>query len=384
MTFEFATATRIVFGEGKRSELFAAAQSFGTPGLLVTGANPARAEWVREGLGKVGVEVELFTFPAEPTLERVEEGRRIARASGARFVIGVGGGSAIDGGKAIAALATNEGEIGYYLEVIGGGKPLATTPLPFLAVPTTAGTGAEVTRNAVLLSPEHQLKVSLRSLKMLPALAIVDPELTYHLPPLLTASTGMDALTQLIEPFLCSRANPLVDALCREAIPRVVRALPIAFREPHNTFARAEMALGSLFGGMALANAGLGAVHGFAAPIGGMFEAPHGAVCAALLPAVMEVNHRALLRREKNSRTLKRFWELGHLVVGHRHADAEDAISHLRALVAELKIPSLDAYRIAESHVPLLCSRAAQTSSMKANPVTLTQEELAEILTRSL
>src|SRR5207253_5677720 len=124
----------IVFGEGKRSELFAAAKSFGTPGLLVTGGNSARAEWVGAGLGKVGVEVEMFTFPTEPTLERVEEGRRIARASGARFVIGVGGGSAIDGGKAIAALATNEGEIGYYLEVIGGGKPLATTPLPFLAV----------------------------------------------------------------------------------------------------------------------------------------------------------------------------------------------------------------------------------------------------------
>jgi alcohol dehydrogenase class IV len=384
MTFEFATATRVVFGEGKRNELFGATQSFGTRALLVAGANPTRAEWVREGLRKVGVEVEVFTFPTEPTLGRVEEGRRIARASDAKFVIGVGGGSAIDGGKAIAALATNEGEISYYLEVIGGAKSLTKTPLPFIAVPTTAGTGTEVTRNAVLLSPEHQLKVSLRSAKMLPATAIIDPELTYDLPPPLTASTGMDALTQLIEPFLCSRANPLVDALCREAIPRVVRALPVAFREPHNEFARAEMALGSLFGGMALANAGLGAVHGFAAPIGGMFEAPHGAVCAALLPAVLEVNHRALLRGEKNSGILKRFSELGHLVVGHRHANAEDAISHLRSLVADLGIPRLGAHRIEESDIPLLCSRAAQASSMKANPVRLTQEELAEILSLSL
>jgi len=175
-----------------------------------------------------------------------------------------------------------------------------------------------------------------------------------------------------------------VDALCREAIPRVLRALPMAFREPHNKFARSEMALGSLFGGMALANAGLGAVHGFAAPIGGMFEAPHGAVCAALLPAVLEVNHRALLRGERNSQILKRFWELGHLVVGHRHAGAEEAIEHLRALVAEMGIPSLRAHRISESNLPLLCSRAAQASSMKANPVALTQEELAEILRLSL
>ncbi len=380
MTFEFATATRIVFGEGKRSELFPAAKAFGARGLVVTGASLGRVEWVRKGLREVGVEAELFTMPTEPTLARVEEGRRAARATEAQFVIAVGGGSAMDGGKAIAALATNEGEISYYLEVIGGAKPLTKTPLPFITVPTTAGTGAEVTRNAVLLSPEHQFKVSLRSPKMLPALAIIDPELTYDLPPHLTASTGMDALTQLIEPFLSSRANPLVDALCREAIPRMVRALPLAFREPHNKFARAEMALGSLFSGLALANAGLGAVHGFAAPIGGMFKAPHGVVCAALLPAVLAVNHRALQSREKDSQFLKRFGELGHLVTGHRHTGAEEAIEHLRALTATLSIPSLREHRITESHIPLLCSRAAQASSMRANPVILTEDELAEIL----
>jgi alcohol dehydrogenase class IV len=274
--------------------------------------------------------------------------------------------------------------VAYYLEVIGGAKPLTKTPLPFIAIPTTAGTGAEVTRNAVLLSPEHQLKASLRSPKMLASLAIVDPELTYDLPPNITATTGMDALTQLIEPFLCARANPMVDALCREGIPRVSRALPMAFANPRNREAREEMALGSLFGGIALANAGLGAVHGFAAPIGGMFDAPHGAVCAALLPVVLDVNRKALHERAPGSEALRRFSELGRLLTGDERARAEQAIKRVRVLSVELGIPSLGAYGVNESAVPLLCSRAAQASSMKANGITLTADELSEILTRAL
>jgi alcohol dehydrogenase class IV len=382
VNFEFATATRIVFGPGKRTELFDAASAFGSSGMLVTGENPHRARWLVDGLKARGIGLEIFTMPGEPTLERVEEGRRRARSCSVEFVIAVGGGSAIDGGKAIAALATNDREIAHYLEIIGGAKPLTAGPLPFIAIPTTAGTGAEVTRNAVLRSPEHQLKVSLRSPRMLPAVAIVDPELTYDLPARLTASTGMDALTQLIEPFLCARPNPLVDALCREAIPRVARALPVVYREPDDRKARSDMALGSLFGGLALANAGLGAVHGFAAPIGGMVVAPHGAVCAALLAPVLEINYAALKRDGVDER-VRRFVELGSLLTQH-HASAEEGINFLRSLSAALAIPPLRTYGVKREDIPLLCSRAGQASSMKANPVELSTAELATILERAL
>lgn len=380
MNFEFASARRIVFGPGKRTEAFSA--GFGSRGLLVTGANSERAEWLRNGFRERGIELELFTFPSEPTLARVEEGRRHAQSCGVEFVVALGGGSAIDSGKAIAALATNSGEIAYYLEVIGGAKPLTHDPLPFMALPTTAGTGAEVTRNAVLLSPEHQLKVSLRSPRMLPALAIVDPELTYDLPPELTASTGMDALTQLIEPFLCARPNPIVDSLCREAIPRVARALPLVYQEPSNQEAREDMAFGSLCGGLALANAGLGAVHGFAAPIGGMFKAPHGAVCAALLPWVVETNYRALRRLDDAGRW-RRFDELATLLTQHA-SQAEEGFNWLRRLLAGLGIPPLRKYGIRSADIPLLASRAAQASSMKANPVALSSEELTGILQQAI
>jgi alcohol dehydrogenase class IV len=194
----------------------------------------------------------------------------------------------------------------------------------------------------------------------------------------------MDALTQLIEPFLCSRPNPVTDALCREGIPRAARALPRAFADPADHDAREEMALASLLGGLALANAGLGAVHGFAAPIGGMHPAPHGAVCAALLPQVLRVNYRALSARAPHSHVLDRFDELGALLTGHKWGGAARAIKWVENLCAALHIPGLRTWEVRSEDVPLLCTRAAQASSMKANPIPLTQEELEEILEASL
>lgn len=210
------------------------------------------------------------------------------------MVIGLGGGSVLDAGKAIAALVTNLGNVFDYLEVIGKGQPLVNAPLPFIAIPTTAGTGTEVTRNAVLGSPAHGVKVSLRSPMMLPSLAIVDPELTYGLPPEITASSGLDALTQLIEPFVSVKANPMTDAICREGIRHAAKSLRTVYHNGADASAREGMSLASLFGGLALANAALGAVHGFAGPLGGMLNAPHGAICAKLLPLVMEVNIKVL------------------------------------------------------------------------------------------
>jgi alcohol dehydrogenase class IV len=279
----------------------------------------------------------------------------------------------IDAGKAIAALMTNEEDLFDYLEVIGKGKPLSQAAAPGVAIPTTAGTGAEVTRNAVLGSAEHRVKASLRNTSLLPKLALVDPELTYDLPPELTANTGLDALTQLIEPFVSIRANPLTDGFCREGIQRVARSLHRAFENGHDTAARADMALASLLSGLALANAGLGAVHGFAAPIGGMFPAPHGAVCAALLPHVMEVNLRAL----------RRFDEISQLLTGRRDATADEGLAWVRELCRALKVQPLRAHGIAPHDFAELAGKAAQASSMKANPIVLSRAELNDILERA-
>lgn len=381
MNFEFATAGRVVFGLGRRTEALAAAKAFGSRGLLVVGANAARADWALAS--GAALDFETVRVAGEPTLSMAESGAARARQVAARFVLAIGGGSVIDAGKAMAALATNARPALDYLEVIGAGQPLAEPPLPFIAVPTTAGTGAEVTRNAVLGSPEHRVKASLRSPRMLAAAAVIDPELTRHLPPALTASTGMDALTQLIEPFLSARANPLTDALCREAIPRAARALPRACANGGDLEARTDMALASLFGGLALANAGLGAVHGFAAPIGGMFPAPHGAVCAALLPHALAVNLAALRSRAPDSPVLGRFAELGALLSGRAQAQPEDAIARVSELCSELLTPSLKTFGIERGDFAEIAARAAQASSMKANPILLTNAELLEILERA-
>jgi alcohol dehydrogenase class IV len=236
----------------------------------------------------------------------------------------------------------------------------------------------------VLGSPAHRLKVSLRSPLLLPKIALVDPELTYDLPPAATASTGMDALTQLIEPFVCSRANPMVDALCVEGIRHAARSLRPVFSNGRNAAAREDMALASLFGGLALANAGLGVVHAFSGPIGGMFPAPHGGICAALLPQGMEANLRALRLREPASEVLRRYDRVACLLLDVSNAKAEDGIAWLRELARDLKIPRLVDYGVAPQHIPELVDKAVRTSSMKTNPLTLTREELAEVLASAL
>lgn len=365
--FEFATATRILFGAGKLAEAPTVIEPYGRRVLIVTGRTPARAEPLLALLKHF--DCTIHCIPSEPTLEDIAVG--VTAATGHHAVIAIGGGSAMDAGKAIAALATNSGDPLDYLEVIGRGQPLTEAPLPFIAIPTTAGTGAEVTRNAVITCPEQQVKVSLRHPRMLPLAAIVDPELTYDLPPDISAATGMDALTQLIEPFTCRRAHPLTDALCREAIPRAATALPRAVAGEFA--ARADMAFASLCGGLALANSGLGAVHGFAAPIGGMFPAPHGAVCAALLPHVFAANARHLPER---------FAEVSKLL--NPGNTAESGADMLKILAQELNIPGLATYGITEDDFPNLIAKARKASSMKANPVDLSDAELAGILRAAL
>lgn len=380
MHFEFATATQIVFGAGAIQKIGSLAQSLGNCALVVHGSNLARAATLLATLQSSGVATACFSVSGEPELSTVERGVTVARSAGCNLVIGFGGGSVIDAAKAIAAMLTNNGELLDYLEVIGHGKALAKPSAPFIAIPTTAGTGSEVTRNAVLASPEHRVKVSLRSPFMLARVALIDPELTYGLPPTITASTGLDALTQLIEPYVCGRANPITDSLCVWGIRRAAHYLRTAFMEGTNTEARENLSVASLFGGFALANAGLGAVHGFAGPIGGMFPAPHGAICAALLPHVMAMNIRTLRQRMPDSGNLRRYDDVARLVTRDTDAEADDGVRWVTELVRDLQIPGLRAYGLREGDIGKVVEKAANASSMKANPIALTAEELAETM----
>ncbi len=381
--FEFATATRILFGPGTRREIAPAAKQMGCRALLVTGSSEGRAAALVSDLSAAGVASVPFAAAGEPTIGLVRNGTELARTEACDLVIGFGGGSAIDCAKAIAALLANGGDPLTYLEVIGEGRPLRAPSAPFIAVPTTAGTGAEVTRNSVLASPEHRVKASLRSPLMLPRLAVVDPELTFDLPPAITASTGLDALTQLIEPYVSVRANAMTDMFCLEGIERAAGALSRAYADPHDAGARTNMALASLLGGLALANAGLGVVHGLAAPIGGMFPAPHGAVCAALLAPGMDVNIRALRARAPESEALRRYGTIARILT-NSGAPAEDGARWVAGLCLKLGIPPLRSYGIGEQDAPALAEKSARASSMKGNPIALTPEELCEVLLRAL
>lgn len=376
MRFEFATATRIIFGEGTAATLPELTSTFGTRPLVVTGASTERVASLVSILA-----AETLAVPGEPTVDLIREGARRVQSAACDVILSMGGGSAIDAGKAIAAIATNGGEPLEFLEVVGKGRTMEAPPLPFIAVPTTAGTGSEVTRNSVLASTEHGVKASLRSPLMLPRIALVDPELTYGLPPTITAYTGLDALTQLIEPYVSARANPLVDALCVDGMKRAAGALRCVYHDGADREARREMALASLFGGLALANAGLGVVHGFAAPLGGSWKAPHGALCAALLPHGMKANVSALRARAPRHPALERYSAIARLLAGRDDATAEDGIDWIRALCAELNVPALRAWGIAEADLPGVVEKAARASSMQANPLPLTSEELLAVVT---
>jgi len=378
--FEFATANRIVFGDGCAKTVPGLALSYGRRVLVVAGRDPGRAEWLVEALQAQGADVVLLCVQGEPDLAFVAGGAGLARRRTTDVVVGIGGGSALDAAKAIAALATNPGEPIEYLEVVGGSQALTAAPLPLIAVPTTAGTGSEVTRNAVLTVPDRRVKASLRSPLMLPRVAVVDPLLTYDVPPSVTAATGVDALTQLIEPFMSARANPMTDALCRDGMSRVARSLQRACADGRHAAARADMSLASLFGGIALANAGLGAVHGLAAPIGGMCHAPHGVICAALLPHVMAANVRALRASEPGGTALDRAAEVGRLLTGRADAGADDGVAWIRETAAQLRIPRLSEVGVTSGDLPAIAAQARASSSMKGNPAALAPEDLIAIL----
>jgi alcohol dehydrogenase class IV len=356
----------------------------GRRALVVTGRISGRADPLLDELAIHGIENTMFHVLGEPTTTIVRDATERARNADCHLVIGFGGGSSLDVGKAVAALLTNEGDPEDYLEVVGKGKQLTQPSVPCIAIPTTAGTGSEVTRNAVMASPSHGIKVSMRSSFMLPRVALVDPELMYDLPPEITASTGLDALTQLIEPYTSGRASPITDMLCTDGIRRVARSLARAYQDGNNVAAREDMALASLFGGLALTNAGLGVVHGFAGPIGGKFSAPHGSICAGLLPYAMEVNVAAIRERLPASEALRRYDEIAQTLTGSETAKASDGVEWVKELCRTLRIPSLAAYGVRSSDFPELIERADRASSTKGNPIRLTKDEMLQMLSRAL
>ena len=379
--FEFATAGKILAGAGRAAELPGVVAGLGSRVLVCTGADPARHRGLLAGLGLPAV---MFTVAAEPTVELARACVAAAREHGADVVAAVGGGSVLDLGKAAAMLLGNGGDPLDYLEVIGSGRKITQPSVPCVAVPTTAGTGAEVTANAVLASPAHGLKASLRSPLMIPRVALVDPELTVSCPPRVTAASGLDALTQCLEPFVSVRANPLTDGLAREGLRRAAAGLRAAYADGSDLGARADMAMCSLLGGIALANAKLGAVHGLAGVIGGTADVPHGMACAALLAPVMEVNVRALRSGQPGAPALDRYTEAARLLTGSPAASIDDGLAWIRETVRLLAVPGLAAFGLGQQHADDVAAKAARSSSMQGNPVALTHGDLKAIVLQAL
>jgi alcohol dehydrogenase class IV len=373
MTFEFATAGRVVFGPGRSVELAGIMAEHGSRALVLTGSDPARHGDLLYGLPASHL---MSSVDHEPTVDTARAVTARAREFGADVVVAIGGGSPLDLGKAVAAMLANGGDPLDYLEVVGRGRTLARPAVPCVAVPTTAGTGSEVTANAVLRSPEHGVKVSLRSPYLLPRVALVDPLLTVGCPPSVTASSGLDALTQCLEPFVSVRANPITDTLAREGLRRAGQSLRTAYAEGSNVDARGDMMLCSLLGGLALANAKLGAVHGFASVIGGRADVPHGLACAALLVPVTEVNIRALRARDAGHPALGRYAEAAALLTGVTDARAEDGLRWLQETVRRLRVPRLAEHGLRPEDADAIVAATATASSTQGNPVQLTTDEL--------
>jgi len=377
MRVEFATAGRVVVGAGVADELAASVAELGSRAWVVTGAHPARHAAL---LSTLTVPYGVSTVDGEPTVEQARAAVAAAGEHGADVVVALGGGSALDLGKAVAVLLANGGDPLDYLEVVGAGRPLRRPALPCVAVPTTAGTGSEVTANAVLASRRHGVKASLRSRLMLPRVALVDPRLTVDCPPAVTASSGLDALTQCLEPLVSSRANPLTDGLAREGLRRAGRGLRTAYENGSDLPARTDMAWCGLLGGMALANAKLGAIHGFASAIGGTAGVPHGLACAALLVPVVEANLRALRERDPVNPALARYADAARRLTGDPEASIEDGVAWLRSTVDRLRVPRLADYGIGPEQADDIVAKTAAASSTQGNPIALTHDELRAAL----
>lgn len=380
--FEFYSAGRLIFGSGTFSQIGTIAKGQGTNALVILGKGALRKSGIVNRLVKLLEENDIrFSFfeglAFEPDINTIDHGVELAKEIGCHFIIGIGGGSVLDTGKAIAGIVTNGGSVFEYLEGVGLGKEIIHPALPYIAVPTTAGTGSEVTKNAVIgsSSPIKKFKVSIRSPLLIPKIAVVDPELTLSLPPEPTAYSGLDALTQLIEPYVSKNANPFTDALAISGIKLVGESLSDAFHSGTNIVAREKMALAALYSGYALANAGLGAAHALARPLGAYYQIPHGLACAILLPAIMELNMQFRLHK---------YADIGRALTGKPFGNQDIAaiagLEAVRKLNSELKVPKdFKSYHIKSADIPIII-QGAQGASLRDNPRALSDKELSDLL----
>ncbi len=384
MQFSLLLPQKVVFGWDKRSEFGAIAAELGTAAVVVHGSRTLRTSslWseLMAALESHGVQVVCeLGIHREPTIEDVDAATAMVRSSSptSDMVIGIGGGAAIDLAKAVSAMATNQlGEsVRDYLEGVGEGLSIENDPLPMLAIPTTAGTGSETTKNAVISVDDPPCKKSLRSENMIPKIVLIDPELSVTVPQSVTAASGMDAITQLIESYISSRATPLTQSLCIEGLKHALPNMKRAYVDGTDQAARTAMAYAAFLSGVALANSGLGMAHGIAAALGAYCDVPHGLACATLLPIALRTNQTASRKQQVI---------LGKLFAKNPHLSKEDAIaasiSHVEALCDDLSIPKrLRDLGVRKEQLNDIVV-GSRGNSMNGNPRVLTDEELYSIL----
>ncbi len=388
MQFDFLPIPRINFGLHKFQDVRSFILEFGSRVFIVASEstlnkNPVLKKILLNSTSELGYESLIYFIKGEPTIEIIDSGVEEAKEFKSDVILGIGGGSVLDSAKAIAGLVTNGGSALDYMEVIGKGLSISKPPLPIIVAPTTAGTGSEVTKNAVIFAKDDKLKASIRSLLLIPKIAIIDPILMLSVPSNVTATCGMDALTQLIEAYTSNMAHPFTDTLAMLGIQKALKSLPIAYQNGQSYEAREDMALAALLSGICLANVGLGAVHGFASPMGGL-NIPHGVICSVLLAPTIEVNIKELKSKSPNSAVLAKYSRIGRIISGQssstQEEDHEILIEYLKKLTQDLKIPSLSEYGVNESDIPSIVEKAREASSMRYNPITLEDSALTSIL----
>jgi len=392
--FEFYGVGRIIFGRGMFARIGELAEQFGRSAMVISNAGDVGDAGIVDRLVELlsagGVRQVFLRQRGEPKVDDVDRATQAARQDNCDVVIGLGGGSAMDLAKAVAGLLANGGGVLDYMEIIGKGRKITRPAAAWIAVPTTAGTGAEVTRNAVIGCPERHFKASIRSEHLLARVVLVDPELGVGVRPEITARAGMDALCQLIESYTSLGAGAITDALAIKGIALAAagKSLLRAYRDGSDLDARQDMAAAALLSGMTLTSAGLGAVHGFAAPLGANFPIPHGTVCAALLPHVVSANVAALREQSTDHPVLSRYATIGRTLTGQAglsdSAAIDACIRFVPELACDLNIPPLGEFGLTRNDAPKMVSLARKSSSMRYNPVNLSDQALAGLLQKAL
>ncbi|PSV17986.1 alcohol dehydrogenase [Photobacterium kishitanii] len=376
--FQFMTSTRIIFGEGALHDSLSLLNQFGYSALLVTGQDQQRSQQLEQYFKQQNMRYQRLVIKGEPLIAMIEESAAMGRTFCPDMVIGIGGGSVLDAAKSLAALIPNQGSVYDYVDVVGRNVPLQVKSLPFIAIPTTAGTGAEVSKSAVLQSAQEQVKVNLSNAELFPDLAIIDPTLTYGMDAVLSGYCAMDAFTHLMESYVCSEPNPLTDMICEEGLKHIAMSILPACRDDHYP-SRSNIAFAAMLGGMARSNAKLGAAHGLASALSGRLNAPHGLITAQLSPYVMTENISVAIELGRSD-VLARYQKLAVILTMNKDANIDDSVRWVENILIKLQLPSLSVYGLCNTMFEEVAEDALRTSAIKGNPLPLNQQRLITIL----